>query len=184
MNFKTFGGTYVHPLLVNYVCQWANKAYAVKVSIMMNLINEEAKLKYECSCSIDISKFISTHYTDVYCKFYHRKIIFAKGENENILKDISKYINKTLNGKISIIERLDDLDTKMEEYRIELKENAVCVLSSLSETISYLAKLITGNKYVYKGRYRTLYETGKGKYFNINRKRDYLSEEQAKNILK
>ena len=42
---KDVRGTYIHPLLVNYVCQWANKAYAVKVSIMMNLINEEAKLK-------------------------------------------------------------------------------------------------------------------------------------------
>ena len=135
-------------------------------------VEKDIKLKYECSCSIDISKFISTHYTDVYCKFYHRKIIFPKGENENILKDISKYINKTLNGKISIVERLDKLDTKMEEYRIELKE------------ISYLAKLITGNKYRYQGRMRTLYETGKGKYFNINRERKYINEDIAKNISK
>ena len=31
---------------------------------------------------------------------------------------------------------------------------------------------------------RTLYETGKGKYFNINRERKYINEDIAKNISK
>lgn len=38
-------GTYVHPLLVNYVCMWANEEYAFKVDMIMNLINEELHLR-------------------------------------------------------------------------------------------------------------------------------------------
>ena len=38
-------GTYVHPLLVNYVCMWANEEYALKVDMIMNTINEELHLR-------------------------------------------------------------------------------------------------------------------------------------------
>lgn len=38
-------GTYVHPLLVNYVCMWANEEYSAKVDLIMNLINEELHLR-------------------------------------------------------------------------------------------------------------------------------------------
>lgn len=38
-------GTYVHPLLVNYICMWANEKYAFKVDLIMNTINEELHLR-------------------------------------------------------------------------------------------------------------------------------------------
>ena len=38
-------GTYVHPLLVNYVCMWANEEYALKVDMIMNIINKELHLR-------------------------------------------------------------------------------------------------------------------------------------------
>lgn len=38
-------GMYVHPLLVNYVCMWANEEYSTKVDLIMNLINEELHLR-------------------------------------------------------------------------------------------------------------------------------------------
>lgn len=38
-------GIYVHPLLVNYICMWANEEYAFKVDVIMNTINEELHLR-------------------------------------------------------------------------------------------------------------------------------------------
>ena len=35
----------VHPLLVNYIAEWANKAYAVKVAQLMNVLTERLKLE-------------------------------------------------------------------------------------------------------------------------------------------
>ena len=37
-------GYYIHPDLFHDVCYWANKPYAVKVSRLMNLINERNRL--------------------------------------------------------------------------------------------------------------------------------------------
>ena len=37
-------GYYIHPNLFHDVCYWANKPYAVKVSRLMNLINERNRL--------------------------------------------------------------------------------------------------------------------------------------------
>ena len=36
-----FKGTYLHPLLLNSVCEWINKKYAIKVAIIMKSINEQ-----------------------------------------------------------------------------------------------------------------------------------------------
>lgn len=38
-------GTYIHPSLINYVCEWCNYEYAVKVSKIMRTINEELHIK-------------------------------------------------------------------------------------------------------------------------------------------
>lgn len=38
-------GTYAHPLITDYVCTWANPEYRVKVSMIMNMINEELHIK-------------------------------------------------------------------------------------------------------------------------------------------
>jgi hypothetical protein len=38
-------GYYVHPELIHYVANWCNTKYALKVSIIMNLLNERNKLK-------------------------------------------------------------------------------------------------------------------------------------------
>ena len=36
-------GTYVHRYLLNHICEWVDKTYAVKVSMLMDLINEQNK---------------------------------------------------------------------------------------------------------------------------------------------
>ncbi len=36
---------WVHKLLVNYIAQWANKEYAVKITMLLNLIDERLKLE-------------------------------------------------------------------------------------------------------------------------------------------
>lgn len=36
---------WVHKLLVNYIAQWANKEYAVKIAMLLNLIDERLKLE-------------------------------------------------------------------------------------------------------------------------------------------
>lgn len=38
-------GTYIHPKLMNYVCQWCNIDYSIKVDNLMNMINEELHLR-------------------------------------------------------------------------------------------------------------------------------------------
>ena len=38
-------GTYAHPLLVNYVCEWCSLEYAYKVAKIMNTINDELYLR-------------------------------------------------------------------------------------------------------------------------------------------
>lgn len=36
-------GTYVHKMLINYIAQWADKRYSIKVAHIMNLINDNIK---------------------------------------------------------------------------------------------------------------------------------------------
>ena len=40
-----FRGTYIHPLLLNFLCEHVDYNYAIKVSYLMLLINEEIKLR-------------------------------------------------------------------------------------------------------------------------------------------
>ena len=42
---KEFKGTYIHPLLLNFLCEHVDYEYAIKVSHLMLLINEESKLR-------------------------------------------------------------------------------------------------------------------------------------------
>ena len=41
----SYQGTWIHPLLVHTVCEWANKLYAVKVSMLMNEIAKQALIE-------------------------------------------------------------------------------------------------------------------------------------------
>ena len=38
-------GTYVHPLLVDYICTWISPKYRIKVATIMNTINKELHLR-------------------------------------------------------------------------------------------------------------------------------------------
>ena len=91
-------------------------------------------LKHNCSCSVDVSKFISENYTESYCRYYYRKIIFTEGENEKIIKAISKYLNSTLDDKRTLVEEIHEIKDTLVDYKTEIKE--------LKEKVSYLTKLI------------------------------------------
>ena len=42
---NNYKGTYVHPKMLNFICMWCNIEYATKVDHMMDLINDEIKLR-------------------------------------------------------------------------------------------------------------------------------------------
>ena len=101
------------------------------------------EIEYECSCSLDISKFISENFNKMYCynlntSTYRRKLVYLESQKDKILDKIRIHISRSSRNKESIIERLDKLqDTvnnieervaRMEDYYVYLHQKGTFII--------------------------------------------------------
>ena len=85
------------------------------------------EIEYECSCSLDLSKWITRHFNRITCSNlnttnYKRKIIYLTRAHDEVLADIADYIAKTTHVKETIINRLEHLQTIVENQNEQIEE--------------------------------------------------------------
>ena len=108
-----------HPLLVNFLCEHVNIEYAVKVSIMMNLINEEAKLR----CSIFESQLESQ-------KRYNESL---KSDNNSLTKKVEEQTTK-----INELIKINNEQTEQIDYLINLSSASYYKLNDVQRDMNTL----------------------------------------------
>lgn len=85
------------------------------------------EIEYECSCSLDISKWITRHFNRITCSnlnaaSYKRKIIYLTSAHDEVINDIADYIARTTHVKETIINRLEHLQTIVENQNEQIQE--------------------------------------------------------------
>ena len=136
------------------------------------------ELEYECSCSLDISKFITTNFSKAYCynfnsSDYRRKIVYATSRKDNIIEKIRKYLARSEQNKFSIIERLDRLQ--------ETVNNIETRVSSIEDFFMYLrhkGTFIIDGKTIRRVLNRDLYHN---LYINLDGSRHTLTLDELNN---
>ena len=88
---------------------------------------DRIELEYECSCSLDLSKWITRHFNRITCSNlnttrYKRKIIYLTNSHDEVLADIADYIARTTHVKETIINRLEHLQTIVETQNEQIQE--------------------------------------------------------------
>ena len=92
-----------------------------------NRDTDRIELEYECSCSLDLSKWITRHFNRITCSNlnttrYKRKIIYLTNSHDEVLADIADYIARTTHVKETIINRLEHLQTIVETQNEQIQE--------------------------------------------------------------
>ena len=92
-----------------------------------NADTDRIELEYECSCSLDLSKWITRHFNRITCSnlnttSYKRKIIYLTRAHDEVLADIADYIARTTHVKETIINRLEHLQTIVENQNEQIQE--------------------------------------------------------------
>ena len=136
------------------------------------------ELEYECSCSLDISKFITTNFSKAYCynfnsSDYRRKIVYATNRKDNIIEKIRKYLARSERNKFSIIERLDRLQ--------ETVNNIETRVSSIEDFFMYLrhkGTFVIDGKTIRRVLNRDLYHN---LYINLDGSRHTLTLDELNN---
>ncbi len=88
---------------------------------------DRIELEYECSCSLDLSKWIKRHFNTMTCSElttprYRRKIAYLTSSHDEVLADIADYITRTTHIKTTIIDRLEHLQTIVENQNEQIQE--------------------------------------------------------------
>lgn len=106
-----FRGTWIHPLLVNTVCEWANKNYAVLVSMLMN---EKAKQALIEKKTLQEQVEDERERTERLQEKLERSSILIKEKDEALKR--SKHKNKSLEQKMNeLVEDSKRKDEKLDE---------------------------------------------------------------------
>ncbi len=85
------------------------------------------EIEYECSCSLDLSKWITRHFNRITCSNlnttrYKRKIVYLTRSHDEVLADIADYIARTTHIKTTIIDRLEHLQNIVEYQNEQIEE--------------------------------------------------------------
>ena len=85
------------------------------------------EIEYECSCSLDLSKWITRHFNRITCSNlnttrYKRKIVYLTRSHDEVLADITDYIARTTHIKTTIIDRLEHLQNIVEDQNEQIEE--------------------------------------------------------------
>ena len=88
---------------------------------------DRIELEYECSCSLDLSKWIKRHFNTMTCSElttprYRRKIAYLTSSHDEVLHDIANYISRTTHIKTTIIDRLEHLQNIVEDQNEQIQE--------------------------------------------------------------
>ena len=101
---------WVHKLLVNYIAQWANKEYAVKIAMLLDLIDERLKLEnrtlqQEIASEKRLVEQLKTNNGNLNQQVNELNLRLQSMENENaeLKQDIDDLINMNLNSNQNLM---------------------------------------------------------------------------------
>lgn len=175
-------------------------------------LTDEIIREYSISNSIDLSKFIRNNATPDQAKFYStqthiRKLVYNRSYENTLLERLDRYANSVadvrieinqsiqnsqanlrigtrddLNRVVQAVERIEFRQMKQENEIHEIREEQKQIITTLEQLSRFVNTSI-----VVPGRARRLklYMNQQGKFFiNIDRKRHYISDDEANQILK
>ena len=149
--------------------------------------NDHIIIEYECSCSLDISKWIKRHFTDANCSVintgnYIRKIRFVTSIRQEVIDSINRFLYRSQATKQTILEHIENMEDILEVQNSQIQE--------LREQINQIRTLLNEHRpnavSVYSnGRYRELITQPDGSIVYIPRARSSeieLTEEDIRNL--
>lgn len=150
-------------------------------------INDHIIIEYECSCSLDISKWIKRHFNENNCSVintgrYIRKIRFNIGLRNEVIESIQRFLYRSQATKQTILEHIENMEDILEVQNTQLQE--------LREQINQIRILLNEHRpnavSVYSnGRYRELITQADGSIVYIPRAKSSeveLTEEDIRNL--
>ena len=192
-------------------CQAKDKTRSLEFHKFDKLTDEIVR-EYSISNSIDLSKFIRNNATPDQAKFYStqthiRKLVYNRNYENTLLERLDRYANSVadvrieinqsiqnsqanlrigtrddLNRVVQAVERIEFRQMKQENEIHEIREEQKQIITTLEQLSRFVNTSI-----VVPGRARRLklYMNQQGKLFiNIDRKRHYISDDEANQILK
>lgn len=192
-------------------CQAKDKTRSLEFHKFDKLTDEIIR-EYSISNSIDLSKFIRNNATPDQAKFYStqthiRKLVYNRNYENTLLERLDRYANSVADVRIEINQSIqnsqanlrigtrDDLNRVVQaveriEFRQMKQENEIHEIreeqKQIITTLEQLSRFVNTSINV-PGRARRLklYMNQQGKLFiNIDRKRHYISDDEANQILK
>ena len=138
-----------------------------------NQETDQIVIEYNCSCSLDISKWIKRHFTDANCSVvntgnYIRKIRFNNGLRNEIIESIQRFLHRSQATKQTILEHIENMEDILEVQNTqiqELREQIIQIRDLLNEHRPNAVSVLSN------GRYRELITQPDGSIVYVPRAR-------------
>ena len=149
--------------------------------------NDHIIIEYNCSCSLDISKWIKRHFNENNCSVintgrYIRKIRFNVGLRNEVIESIQRFLHRSQATKQTILEHIENMEDILEVQNSQIQE--------LREQINQIRTLLNEHRpnavsVLANGRYRELITQADGSIVYVPRARSSeieLTEEDIRNL--
>lgn len=88
---------------------------------------DQIVIEYNCSCSLDISKWIKRHFNENNCSMinterYIRKIKFNIGLRDEIIQSIQRFLYRSQATKQTILEHIENMEDILENQNTQIQE--------------------------------------------------------------